>query len=112
MGKSKTIHITIDGGATLSLLTLHEVNRLRMKLGKTSQTAVQADGLSGLKVVGEVHEYLERGSLKVIFEALVVEKLSVSVLGGMNTIYDNKIIPRAHEEIVEVNKHMFPQTNP
>ena len=46
------------------------------------------------------------------FEAIVVEGLSVPALGGMNFIYDNNIIPRAREELIEVNKHMFPQTNP
>lgn len=75
-------------------------------------TAVQADGLSGLSVVGECCEILERGPVKMTFEAIVVEGLSVPALGGMNFIYDNNIIPRAREELIEVNKHMFPQTNP
>ena len=52
-------------------------------------TAVQADGLSGLSVVGECCEILERGPVKMTFEAIVVEGLSVPALGGMNFILDN-----------------------
>ena len=85
--KLNTLHITIDNGATVAVLSKEEATRLNIAIKKTSMTAVQADGLSGLSVVGECCETLERGPVKMTFEAIVVEGLSVPALGGMNFIY-------------------------
>ena len=105
------INITLDSGATVTILSLRSAKRLNVTIHKASQQAVQADGLSGLKVVGECHETFERDKVKFRFDALIVEGLSVEALGGMNFLYDNNIIPRVREGIIQVDKHMFPQTN-
>ncbi len=77
----------------MAVISLTETTRLGITKHKATQKCTQTDGLSGLKVVGECHETLTRGKLRLVFDALIVEGLSVDVLGGMNFIFDNNIIP-------------------
>ena len=84
-----------------------------MKIIKTSQDAIQADGISQLKVVGEVHETLHRNKMEITFDALVCEKLNgTDILGGMNFLYDNSIVPDARNQTITVGKMVLPETNP
>ena len=79
---------------------------------KTSQSALQADGVSHLEVIGEVHEYLTRNKATLVFDALVCRKLNgTEVLGGMDFIYDNSIVPDARKQIITVGSCVFPETN-
>ena len=108
-----TVHITIDGGATVSFITLTKAKSLNMKILKTSQDAIQADGISQLKVVGEVHEIFHRNKMEITFDALVCENLNgTDILGGMNFLYDNSIVPDARKQTITVGKMILPETNP
>ena len=49
---------------------------------KTSQQALQADGVTPLVVVGETHLTLSRAGKHLTLDALVVEDLDVDVLAG------------------------------
>ena len=49
---------------------------------KTRQTAIQADGITPLTVVGEVHLNVNRDHVDLHFDALVVEELNVDILAG------------------------------
>jgi len=108
-----TVHITIDGGATVSFIMLTKAKSLNMKILKTSQDAIQADGISQLKVVGEVHEIFHRNKINITFDALVCENLNgTDILGGMNFLYDNAIVPDARKQTIAVGKMILPDTNP
>ena len=79
-----TVHIVLDSGATASLICAPEAERLKLKIWPTMHKAVQVDGVTGLKVLGEVHTEFHRGDLVLSFDALVVNKLGTLVLGGTN----------------------------
>ena len=79
-----TVHIVLDSGATASLICASEASRLRLKAWPTLHKAVQVDGVSNLKVLGEVHTEFRRGDILLTFSALVVNKLGTPVLGGTN----------------------------
>ena len=77
------MHVTIDGGATVSFITWAKAKSLDMNILKTSQDAIQADGISQLKIVGEVHENFHRNKIDITFDALVCENLSgTDILGA------------------------------
>ena len=108
-----TVHITIDGGATVSFITLEKAKSLQMVIHKTSQDAIQADGVSQLVIVGEVHEVFNRNKIDLTFDALVCENLNgTDILGGMNFLYDNSVVPDARRQTISVGKTVFPETNP
>ena len=78
------VHIILDTGATASLITMNKAKELRLNVMPTSHKAVQVDGVSNLKVLGEVHTQFYRGKLTFQFSGLVV--------GGTNlTHWDGQI---------------------
>lgn len=75
----------------------------------TSHTASQADGKTSLKVCGEVHIKLCRGSIQFQLQALVVEDLGCDLLVGMPFMKDNAIVlDIPGDYIVIAGKHKIP----
>ena len=106
-----TVHCVLDSGATASLISLKKVQELKLKIWPTIHTAVQVDGISGLKVLGEVHTEFTRGNLTLYFSALVVNKLGTDVLGGTNFLKENDIYSRmAKDTIVIKGTNIFQST--
>ena len=56
---------------------------LGIKISKVTRAVRQADGLSHLKVVGEVRTVFVFDKHKIYFEGLAVENLDVDVLVGI-----------------------------
>ena len=107
-----TVHIVLDSGATASLICAPEAERLKLKIWPTLHRAVQVDGVTGLKVLGEVHTEFRRGDLTLTFDALVVNKLGTLVLGGTNFLIDNDIYCRmANNTIVIKGTNIFSSTS-
>ena len=74
MHKDKTVHIVLDTGATASLISLAKLTALKLKIVPTQHRAVQVDGISNLKVLGEIHTDFQRGNLKLqLMEAAAAE---------------------------------------
>ena len=97
----------------MSFITLKKAQSLKMHIRETSQDAIQADGISQLMIVGEVHETFARNKVELSFDALVCENLNATdILGGMNFLYDNSIVPDARKQTISVGKMVFPETNP
>ncbi|KAK2547365.1 hypothetical protein P5673_032733 [Acropora cervicornis] len=61
---------------------------------KTSQQALQADGVTPLVVVGETHFTLSRADKRLTLDALVVEDLDVDALAGSPFMITNDISVR------------------
>ena len=59
---------------------------------KSSQQALQADGVTPLAVVGETHLTLSRAHLTLTLDALVVEDLDVDILAGTPFMIANRQI--------------------
>ena len=66
-------------------------NKIGAIIHKTKQTALQADGITPLKVTGEVHLDLSRDSHQLHLDALVVSDLDVDVLAGTPFMTTNDI---------------------
>ena len=69
---------------------------------KTKQTACQADGITPLTVVGEVHITLQRDIHELHLEALVVKELDVDVLAGIPFLVANDISIRPAQHQVSI----------
>ena len=87
----QTIYLTLDTGATTSLISLNKANALNLKISKSTNTAVQVDGQSNLHVIGEVNTVFYRGSTELVFRALVVANLGTDILAGTNFIVTNDV---------------------
>ena len=78
----KVSNITIDNGATGNFIRKNVADFLEVKIVKTTQKAVQADGVTPLNVVGEVHCSFTRSKVTFEFDGLVVTDLDCDILGG------------------------------
>ena len=108
---NKTHHIVLDTGATASLISLAKAQELKLKIYPTVHRAVQVDGISDLKVLGEVHTEFERGNHVLHFSGLVVNKLGTSILGGTNFHKENDVYSRlAKDTIVIKGTNIFQST--
>ena len=94
-----TVCITIDSGATGNMMKASYARFLGVNVTTTKQLAKQADGLSPLKVVGEVHTSFTCDGHVLTFEGLVVENLDSDILAGMPfmEVNDIAIRPAKHE---------------
>ena len=68
---------------------------------KSNQTALQADGLTPLKIIGETHLTLSRGNKTLKLQDLVVNELDVDILAGIPFMTANDVSVRpAKQEII------------
>ena len=62
-----------------------------MSIYPNTQSAGQADGVSRLDTVGEVHFSVRRNGHTLFLDGLVVRKLGDDILGGIPFMHDNDI---------------------
>ena len=86
--------ITIDSWDTGNMIRLSTVQKLKVDICKSTQSAHQADGSSPLKVIGETKLSFTRGKHVFQFEGLVVENLNVEVHVGTLFMEANDIAVR------------------
>jgi hypothetical protein len=106
------VPITLDSGAESSLILHSTLHRLGLKPKPTTQRACQADGKSGMNVVGEVDFILTRNRIPFLVNAMVVKDLGTEFLAGEPFFEDNKIIldtPR--RQIIVADKKAIPYDN-
>ena len=76
--------------------------------------ACQADGVTPLEVIGEVHCTLTRGKHNFTLDALVVKQLDVDVLAGNSFFLSNDIaaMPSKRQIVIKGTEivHYGPQT--
>ena len=89
--KSKTLKVTLDSGSTSNMILEEVAIRCGLKIYPATQSAGQADGISKLNTVGEVHFSVMRNGRKLHFDGLVVKTLSDDILGGMPFLFKNDI---------------------
>lgn len=106
------VHITLDGGATGSFITLECATRNGFKIWKNNQSASLADDETKLNCIGYVEETLYRDKWSVVFKGLVVTKLKAEIYGGQPFMIDNDISLRPAKQTITVNgKYTVMQTN-
>ena len=92
--KHYPIQLTLDTGAETSMIKSSLARSIGAPIMKSSQQALQADGLTPLAVVGETRLILSRADNQLTLDALVVDDLDVDFLAGTPFLIANDISVR------------------
>ena len=92
--KHYPVQLTLDTGAETSMIKSSLARSIGAPITKSSQQALQADGLTPLAVVGETRLLLSRADKHLALDALVVDDLDVDVLAGTPFLIANDISVR------------------
>ena len=95
-----SVPVTLDTGATGSMLKHSTALALGIKVMPTRQGAHQADGDTPLNTVGEASATFHRDGMDFHFEGLVVTKLYVDILAGNPFLEDNDISVRPAKRLI------------
>ena len=82
------------------MIRLSTVQKLKVEICKSAQSAHQADGSSPLQVIGEIKLSFTRGQNVFQFEGLVVENVDVEVLAGTPSMKANDIAGRPAKHLI------------
>ena len=85
------LRVILDTGAETNMIRAHTARYMGINITKTNQSALQADGMTPLTVVGETHITLTRNNIPLTLDALVIEDLDEDVLAGMPFLTSNDI---------------------
>ena len=111
--KQHPVRLTIDTGATTNMVRASTAKHIGLPIKPATQLAHQADGVTPLNVVGELHGVVTRGSKSFQLDALVVQNLDVDILAGNPFLVTNDIATRpAKQQIIIAGKdivHYGPQ---
>ena len=92
--KHYPLRLTLDTGAETSMIKSSVARSIGATIVKSSQQALQADGMTPLAVAGETHLILSRADKQLGLDALVVDDLDVDVLAGTYFLIANDITVR------------------
>ena len=81
--KKHPVKITVDSGAEANMMKEACAKKLGVTIYRTTSEATQADGISDMDIVGEVHLVFRIGHLELAFDGLVSRDLSDDVLAGV-----------------------------
>ena len=99
--------MTINSGATGNMIRLSTVQKVKVEICKSAQSAHQADGSSPLKVIGETKLSFTCRQQVFQFEGLVVENLDVEVLAGTPFMEANDIALRLAKHLITLADASF-----
>ena len=85
------VQLTLDTGATSNMVCASSAQLYCFPITLASQMARQADGVTPMDVIGEVHCSLTRGQWTFELDALVVHHLDVDILAGSPFMVRNDI---------------------
>ena len=106
------LKLTLDTGAETSMIKASVARNKDAPIVKTSQQALQADGVTPLVVVDETHLTLSRAYKILTLDALVVEDLDVDVLAGTPFMITNDISVRPAKGQVLIQDNEILAYNP
>lgn len=108
----KNVHIDLDSGATVSFVKYSTAIDHQFSIKPNNQLSNLADGKTKLPALGEIDVILYRNNFQLRFQAIVVQDLHCSFVGGNNFIKENKIVQDINNKnIVIDNKYTVPETN-
>ena len=108
----ESVHITLDGGATGSFISLECAEKNNFKIWKNNQSAGLADNLTSVQSLGYIEETFYRDKWSVLFKALVVKSLKAQVYGGQPFLITNDIIQRPAKNLITIHgQYTVLQTN-
>ena len=93
------MQLTLDTGATSNMVRASSAQLYGFPKTPASQMAHQADGVTPMDVIGEVHCSLTRGQWTFELDALVVHQLDIDILAGNPFMVRNDIgvCPAKHQ---------------
>ena len=106
------VRITLDTGATTNMVRASFAHAIQLPVTPASQKARQADGITPLDVIGEVHCQLTRDDHKFQLDALVVRQLDVDVLAGNPFLVANDIATRPAKRQIIIQGENIVQYGP
>ena len=92
--KHYPVQLALDTGAETSMIKSSLARSIGTPITKSSQQALQVDGLTPLAVVGETRLILSRADKHLALDPLVVDELDVDVLAGRPFLIANDISVR------------------
>ena len=106
--KQYPVKITLDTGAEISMVKASVAQHIDTVIKKSNQSALQADGITPLAIVGETHIMLSRDNTELALDALVVNELDVDILAGISFMSTNGISVRpAKQQILIGDTKIF-----
>ena len=96
------VQLTLDTGATSNMVRASYAKLYGFSITPASQMARQADGVTPMDVIGEVHCSLTRGHRTFELYALVVRQLDVDILAGNPFMVCNDIGVRPAKRQIEI----------
>ena len=96
------VQLTLDTGATSNMVRASSAKLYGFPITPASQMARQADGVTHMDVIGEVHCSLTRGHKTFELDALVVRHLDVDILAGNPFMVRNDIGVRPAKRQIEI----------
>ena len=103
VGPTKS-RLLLDDGAEANLVTRSKCVEIGAKILPTSQCAVQADGVTPLKTVGETHFAIKLSHHICKFSGLVVEHLDSPIVAGIPFLADHDIYVRPSTRTVYMSE--------
>ena len=97
------VRLTLDTGATTNMIKASVARDINLPIKPASQMARQADGVTPLDVIGEVHCQLNRDHHTFRLDALVVKQLDVDVLAGNPFHVTNDVATRPAKRQIVIN---------
>ena len=97
------VQLTLDTGATSNMVRASSAKLSGFPITPASQMARQADGVTPMDVIGEVHCSLTRGHRTFELDALVVRQLDVDILAGNPFMVRNDIGVRPAKRQIEIS---------
>ena len=102
------VPLTLDTAAETGVIQYEYALSLGVPILKTSTSAVNADGKTDLKTVGEVHMTFTWENRPLKFNGLVVKDLSDKVLAGGHFMSVNDVYARPAKQLVYIGDHAIP----
>lgn len=100
------ILLTLDSGAETNMIKAATARYIGAPIRTSSQSALQADGITPLTVLGETHIEVTRDGTNMSLDALVVEELDVDVLAGTPFMYINDVAIRPAKSEISVKNSL------
>ena len=89
--KHHPLQLILDTGAEISMIKTSVAQSIGATINKSTQKALQADGVTPLSIAGETRLLVSRDSVELKLEALVVNDLDIDILAGIPFMTANDI---------------------
>ena len=100
--KQYPVKITLDSGVEISMIKASVAQHIGTVITKSNQSALQANGITPLAIVGETPIVLSRDNLNLILDGLVVNDLDVDILAGIPFMALNDISVRPAKQQIMI----------